>query len=53
VLRANLSDKLLTTSIGGYIIPTMRAKLILHTKEIKADEIVEVKIWQLPRATEK
>jgi hypothetical protein len=40
----------LTTGIGGYIIPTMRAKLILHTKEIKGEEIVEIKIWQLPRA---
>jgi hypothetical protein len=27
----------------------MEAKLLLHTKEIKGDEIVEIKIWQLPK----
>lgn len=31
----------------------MRAKLFLHTKEIKGDEIVEIKIWQLPQADDK
>ena len=27
----------------------MKAKLILHTKEIKGDEIIEVKIWQVKK----
>ena len=39
----------MTKSISGYIIPTMKAKLLLYTKEIKGDEIVEIKIWQLPK----
>ena len=28
----------------------MPAKIILHTKQIKEDEIVEIKIWQLPES---
>jgi hypothetical protein len=27
----------------------MAARLIIHTKEIKEDEIVEIKVWQVPR----
>lgn len=26
----------------------MRAKLVFHTKTVKGDEIVEIKIWQTP-----
>jgi len=43
----------LTILHSGYIIPTMKAKLVLHTKEMKGDEIVEVKIWQVPRSGDK
>jgi len=28
----------------------MTAKLVLHTKQIKGDELVEIKIWQLPES---
>lgn len=28
----------------------MRAINILHTKEVKGDEIVEIKIWQVPKS---
>ena len=28
----------------------MRAVKILHTKEVKGDEIVEIKIWQVPKS---
>ncbi len=35
---------------SGHIIPTMRAIKILHTKEIKGDEIVEIKIWRVPKS---
>ena len=28
----------------------MTAVLVLHTKEIRGDEIVEIKIWQVPRS---
>lgn len=35
---------------SGHIIPTIRAVKILHTKEIKGDEIVEIKIWQVPKS---
>jgi CxxC motif-containing protein len=28
----------------------MTAVLILHTKEIRGNEIVEVKVWQVPRS---
>ena len=31
----------------------MRATKILHTKEIKGDEIVEIKIWQVPKLDDK
>ncbi len=31
----------------------MKARLVLHTKEIKGDEIIEVKIWQVPRSADK
>lgn len=31
----------------------MRATLLLHTKEIKGDEIVEIKIWQVPKTADK
>ncbi len=27
----------------------MAATLVIHTKEIKEDEIVEIKVWQVPR----
>jgi hypothetical protein len=27
----------------------MDATLVIHTKEVKGDEIVEVKVWQVPR----
>ena len=36
-----------------YIIPTMKAFKILHTKEIKGDEIVEIKIWQVQESEDK
>ena len=28
----------------------MPAKIILHTKQIKGDELIEIKIWQLPES---
>ncbi|MBN2033279.1 MAG: hypothetical protein JW836_08390 [Deltaproteobacteria bacterium] len=31
----------------------MRAKLVFHTKTIKGDEIVEVRIWEIPRSLHK
>jgi len=31
----------------------MKAKLILHTKEMKGDEIVEMKVWQVPKSGDK
>jgi hypothetical protein len=31
----------------------MKAKLVLHSKQIKGDEIVEIKIWQLPEIADK
>ncbi|MBI5026340.1 MAG: hypothetical protein HZC12_06365 [Nitrospirae bacterium] len=31
----------------------MRAIKVLHIKEIKGDEIVEIKIWQVPRSEDK
>ena len=31
----------------------MTAKLLLHSKEIKEDEIIEIKVWQVPKSTEK
>lgn len=31
----------------------MRANLFLHTKEIKGDEIIEIKIWQMPETLDK
>jgi len=31
----------------------MKAIKILHTKEVKGDEIVEIKIWQIPESEEK
>lgn len=31
----------------------MKANLLLHTKEIKGDEIVEIKIWEVPKTTDK
>lgn len=34
-------------------MPTMKANLFLHTKEIKGDEIVEIKIWEVPKTTDK
>ncbi|MDP1759660.1 MAG: DUF6516 family protein [Thermodesulfovibrionales bacterium] len=40
-------------SFSGYIIPTMKAVRILHTKEIKGDEIVEIKIWQVLKSDDK
>ena len=27
----------------------MKASKILHTKEIKGEEVVEIKIWQVPK----
>lgn len=38
---------------GWYTIPTMKARLILHTKEMKDDEIVEIKLWQVPVTPDK
>jgi len=38
---------------SGYIIPTMKATLLLHTKTIKGDEVVEIKISQVPKSAEK
>jgi hypothetical protein len=35
------------------MIPIMKAKLILHTKEIKGEEAVEMKVWQVPKSSEK
>jgi len=31
----------------------MKAKLVFHAKTIKGDEIVEVKIWQMPKSLER
>ena len=31
----------------------MKTKLVLHTKEIKHDEIVEIKIWEVPPSKDK
>ena len=31
----------------------MKANLILHTKEIHADEVVEIKIWKVPVSPDK
>ncbi len=31
----------------------MKASLILHTKEVKGNEIVEIKIWQVPKTKDK
>lgn len=31
----------------------MRAVLLLHTKELKGDELVEIKIWQVPMSADK
>jgi hypothetical protein len=31
----------------------MKANLFLHTKEIKGDEVVEIKIWQVPKTIDK
>lgn len=31
----------------------MKARLVLHTKEVKGDEIIEIKIWQVPRSADK
>ena len=31
----------------------MKAVKILHTKEVTGDEIVEIKIWQVPKSADK
>lgn len=31
----------------------MKTTLILHTKEVKGNEIVEIKIWQVPKSKDK
>jgi len=31
----------------------MKAIKILHTKEVKGDEIVEIKIWQVPKSADR
>lgn len=31
----------------------MKAKLVFHVKTVKGDEIVEVKIWQVPRSLDR
>jgi hypothetical protein len=31
----------------------MKAKLVFHTKTVKGDEIVEVKIWQMPKSVDR
>ncbi len=43
----------MTYIIGWYNIPTMAATLVLHTKEIKEEEIVEIKIWKVPKTKDK
>ena len=43
----------MTLNNGGYNIPTMDTALIVHTKEVKADEIVEIKIWKVPKTKDK
>jgi hypothetical protein len=30
----------------------MKAKLILHSKEMKGEEAVEMKVWQVPKSGE-
>ena len=47
------SQVILTLFYTGYIIPTMKANLILHTKEILGDEVVEIKIWKVPLSADK
>ena len=43
----------MTRRHSGHIIPTMKAKIILHTKEMKGEETVEMKVWQVPKSSEK
>jgi hypothetical protein len=31
----------------------MKAKLVFHSKTVKGDEIVEVKIWQMPKSLDR
>lgn len=31
----------------------MKTTLILHTKEVEGEEIVEIKIWQVPKSKDK
>jgi hypothetical protein len=31
----------------------MKASRVLHTKEIKGDEIVEIKIWRVPKSKDR
>lgn len=38
---------------GRYIIPTMGTQLLLHTKQMQGDEIVEIKIWTVPKSADK
>ncbi|MEA1935081.1 MAG: DUF6516 family protein, partial [Thermodesulfobacteriota bacterium] len=44
----------LTFFFAGYNIPTMKAKLIYHVKEITLNgDILEIKIWQIPKSKDK
>ena len=43
----------LTGQSSWYKIPTMTSRLILQTKEMKGDEIVEIKLWQVPVTVDK
>lgn len=31
----------------------MKARLVFHTKTIKSDELVEIKIWQMPKSLDR
>jgi hypothetical protein len=51
--EGNREGNPLTRRHSGHIIPIMKAKLILHTKEMKGEEVVEMKVWQVPKSSEK
>ena len=42
----------MTRRHSGHKIPTMKGKLILHTTEMKGEEAVEMKVWQVPKSSE-
>ncbi len=35
------------------MIPIMKAVLILHSKELKGDELIEIKIWKVSKTEDK